>query len=65
MATPIKDTPVLTGKDAHRFDAWLKQNEGKKISQEERERIAAAGKKFRVLNGMDEYESYRAGSAGS
>lgn len=65
MATPIKDTPVLTGKDAQRFDAWLKNNEGKKITQEERDRIMAAGKKIRVVNGMDEYERYRAGTSGN
>lgn len=65
MATPIKDTPVLTGNDARRFDAWMKKNEGKKISQEERDRIIAAGKKFQVVNGMGEYESYRAGSTGN
>lgn len=65
MATPIKDTPVLTGKDARRFEAWMKENEGKKISQEERDRIMAAGKKFRVLNSMEDYERYCAGSTGN
>jgi hypothetical protein len=65
MATPIKDTPVLTGKDARRFDAWLKGNEGKKITKEERDRIIAAGTKIQVVNGMDEYERYRAGTAGN
>jgi hypothetical protein len=65
MATPIKDTPILTGKDARRFDALMKENEGKKISQEERDRIQAAGKKFRVVNGMEDYERHRAGSAGN
>jgi hypothetical protein len=65
MATPIKDTPILTGKDARRFDALMKENEGKKISQNERERIIAAGKKFQVVNSMEEYERHRAGSAGN
>ena len=65
MATPIKDTPVLTGKDAQRFDAWLKNNEGKKISQEERDRIMTAGKTIKVVNNMEEYERYRAGTVGN
>ena len=34
MATPIKDTPVLTGKDARNFDMWLKENSGKKVSND-------------------------------
>ncbi|WP_197488374.1 hypothetical protein [Methylomonas koyamae] len=50
MATPVKDTPVLTGKDALRFDAWLKANEGKKINPEAKARIQAASKKFRLVN---------------
>ena len=49
MATPIKDTPVLTGKDARAFDEWLKKNEGKKISPEEYARIQAAAKKFKLV----------------
>ena len=33
MANPIKETPVLTGKDALRFEEELKQN--KKVTREE------------------------------
>jgi hypothetical protein len=50
MATPIKDTPVLTGKDARNFEAWMKENEGKKVSPEAYQRIKAAAKKFRLVN---------------
>ena len=32
MATPIKDTPVLTGKDSARFLKDIKANEKKKVS---------------------------------
>lgn len=33
MAKPIKETPVLRGKDAVRFAKKIKENESKKISQ--------------------------------
>jgi len=46
MAIPIKDTPVLTGKDARDFDKWLKSNEAKKITPDEYRRIQDAAKKF-------------------
>lgn len=65
MATPIKDTPVLTGKDAQRFDSLMKKNEGKKISKEERDRIFEAGKKFEIVNGMEAYKRARTGSVGN
>lgn len=51
MATPVKDIPALEGKDARNFEAWMKENEGKKVSQEAYERIKAASKKFRLVNG--------------
>jgi len=49
MATPIKDTPVLTGKNARDFDAWMKSNEDKKISPEAYARIKAAATKFKLV----------------
>lgn len=51
MATPVKDTPVLTGEDARKFEQWMKENEGKKISPEAYKRIQEAAKKFRVISG--------------
>jgi hypothetical protein len=48
MATPVKDTPVLTGDDAKKFEKWMKENEGKKISPEAYKRIQEAAKKFRT-----------------
>ena len=39
MATPIKETPVLEGKDARRFEEEIKANEGKKIPAEERQQM--------------------------
>jgi hypothetical protein len=35
MALPIKETPVLTGKDAERFLRIIKANEEKSLSKEE------------------------------
>lgn len=64
MATPIKDTPVLTGKDARRFEAWMKENETKRVSPEEYERAMAVYRRVKVFNSMEEYEAHRAGQAG-
>lgn len=50
MATPVQDTPVLTGKNARQFDTWLSENKNKKITESERARIAAASKKFKLVN---------------
>lgn len=65
MARPIKDTPVLEGEDARRFEAWMAENEGKKITQDEKLRIERAGKKFQVFNSMKEYEEFNASQARS
>lgn len=37
MARPIKETPILYGEDARRFEARMQEK--RSISQEERERI--------------------------
>lgn len=50
MANPIKDTPILTGKAALNFEAWMKANEGKKVSAEAHSRIKSAAKKFKFAN---------------
>ncbi len=50
MATPVKETLVLSGKDARNFDAWMKENQEKKVSPEAYQRIKAASKKFKVVN---------------
>lgn len=33
MARPIKETPVLSGKDAERFELQIKENEKRKASE--------------------------------
>lgn len=38
MAQPIKETPVLTGRDARRFEQDIKKNENKRISSKEFEK---------------------------
>lgn len=40
MARPIKETPILYGEDARRFEARMKER--RRISPEERARINAA-----------------------
>lgn len=37
MANPIKETPILYGKDSDRFLKDVKENETKRISKEEEE----------------------------
>ena len=49
MATPIKDTPVLTGQYAKNFDTWMKSNANKKVSSEECQRILNSANKFRFV----------------
>lgn len=44
MARPIKETPILYGEDARRFEARMKER--RRISAEERERIDANYKLF-------------------
>ncbi len=38
MAIPVKETPVLTGKDALAFEKKIKENEGRKVSSENYQR---------------------------
>ncbi len=47
MAQPIKETPVLVGADAKRFDQEVKENENKKVTPEEFKRGRDA---YRALN---------------
>ena len=49
MATPIKETPVLTGKDAERFARIIKENENKKVPAEDYQRAKEAFKNFKVI----------------
>jgi hypothetical protein len=42
MARPIKETPILTGKDARRFEQELKANENNKVTRESYDRAMSA-----------------------
>jgi hypothetical protein len=42
MALPIKETPVLKGKDAERMWKIIEENEAKTVSQAERKAVDAA-----------------------
>lgn len=39
MAQPIKETPLLCGEDATRFSKKIKENENKKVSRKEYDRV--------------------------
>lgn len=47
MARPIKDTPILNGKDAIYFLDEMRKNESKKPDLKERERIRNNASKFK------------------
>ncbi len=46
MAKPIKETPVLHGKDAVRFEKIMKDNETKKVSSRDFKRAKETYKNF-------------------
>ena len=47
MARPIKETPILIGKDAERFKKDMEETRNKRISPEERERIEKNYREFK------------------
>lgn len=42
MTRPIKDTPTLKGKDAKRFSADIKANEGRKVNEADYNKMMAS-----------------------
>ena len=50
MAIPVKETPVLKGKDARAFEEKIKQNEQRKIPTEEYERAVAFFRSVKVVS---------------
>ena len=50
MARPVKETPILTGEDARRFEKATKANEKKTITPEEFERIMEARRTIRFVD---------------
>ena len=51
MARPIKDTPVLSGKDSERFLRKAKQNESKKVPKKDYNRAIKTYKKMGKVAG--------------
>ena len=50
MARPIKETPVLHGKDAARFNVEISKHVNSKVSNAEMERMKNNFSKFKFLN---------------
>lgn len=50
MARKIKETPILTGKDAQRFESAIKANENKRLTDAEHRQIMASYRRFKVVN---------------
>lgn len=49
MASKVKDTPVLHGKDAERFNKQMREAEQKVISKQEYNRMMAVFKSVRIV----------------
>ncbi len=49
MARTVKETPILTGKDAQKFDEDIKANESKKVSEEEYDKAMESYRRFEVI----------------
>jgi hypothetical protein len=50
MARPIKETPVLSGKDAKRFDQEIKESEKRKVSESEYQRAIKTYDSVKVVD---------------
>jgi len=53
MATPIKPTPVLRGKNARRFEENMLKAEQNPVSREEYERIMAVYRSVKIVDKRD------------
>ena len=53
MAKEIRETPILKGKDAVRFEKIIKENESRKVSAEEYQKGKAAYEAFGFANKAD------------
>ena len=50
MAKPIKETPILRGKEAEHFFAKVRKNESRKVSDTEYKRAVSIFEKVRAKN---------------
>lgn len=53
MAKPIKETPILRGRDAERFNEIIKNNENRKVSASDYERAAQTYKSIKLRGGIN------------
>jgi hypothetical protein len=53
MAKPIKETPILCGKDSQIFSEKIAQNKTKTASQEEYDRVMANYRKMKLKNKIE------------
>lgn len=49
MATKVKDTPILKGKDAERFNLKMRETDKKSIPRKDYERMLATFKSVRII----------------
>ncbi len=50
MARPIKETPVLKGKDARHFEKEIKRNEARKVSNEKYQRAIDVYRRVKIAD---------------
>ena len=50
MARKVKETPILHGEDARRFDEISEKNKSRKVSKTDYARAQASAKKFKFSN---------------
>lgn len=60
MATPIKPTPVLRGKDARRFEAKMIEAEQAPVSREEYERIVSVYRSVKIVEKVEDLNAVNA-----
>lgn len=48
MARPIKDTPILTGSDAERFERIMRDNENRTVPKADYDRAKATYERIRA-----------------
>lgn len=53
MATKIKETPVLEGEDARRFEALMQQAEQNPVSDNEYNRIMSVYRSVKIIDKRD------------
>jgi hypothetical protein len=50
MAIKVRETPILSGKDARRFEEEIKHNENKKVPKEDYERAMKVYRESQLIS---------------